>query len=61
MIRAKVACECLQCEKRIAIGDWKAKINGFTVCSDCKFSVRVHMNDWLVDLARKVNHANNNN
>ena len=54
MIKAKTPCNCLQCQKRIAVGDWKAKINGFVVCSSCKFKVRVHRNDWLVELATSL-------
>jgi hypothetical protein len=57
MIKSKVACSCLQCEKRISIGDWKAKINGFTVCADCKFKVGLHQNDWLIDLALRVHNC----
>lgn len=54
MIKSKTRCSCLQCEKLISKGDWKAKTNGFIVCGDCKMSVRVHQNDWLIELANKM-------
>lgn len=56
MIKSKSSCTCVQCEKLILIGDWKSKINGFIVCGDCRLSSRLHQNDWLTELAKRVNY-----
>lgn len=57
MIKSKSICSCTHCGDTIYSGYWKAKINDFVVCGKCKLSARVNQNDWLIELAKKVMHG----
>ena len=56
MIKPKSTGQYTQCGDIIAsTAPFKGEINGFVVCGDCKIKVRVHQNDWLIELAKEIN------